>query len=211
MKDYQKETIATYNKIARKYQLKRSEVPLLDEINKFVSLLRGKRVLDAGTGPGRDATILAKRGCEVIGIDASEEFIKLATELEPEVLFINMDILNLRFDNEYFDGVWCCAVLSHFKKEDFPQTISELSRVLKPGGILFTTVKMGIGEGFQLEEEFSNYLRFTSYFSEPEMKTYLEAGNLYVMESYLFNERERFGMKHRNVSFVLNFSQKKAN
>jgi SAM-dependent methyltransferase len=41
-------------------------------------LVPGQRVLDVGCGPGRHALALARRGFDVLGIDASEEFIALA-------------------------------------------------------------------------------------------------------------------------------------
>lgn len=152
--------------------------------------MTGKQVLDAGTGPGRDAEIFAQRGLEVVGIDASVEFIKLAKESVHKVSFATMDIAHLEFENNSFDGVWCCAVLSHFKKEDIPLALSEFNRVLKNNGILFTAVKMGLGEGMTLEHEFSNYPRFIPYFSEEEFTKYLQKANFQVIESYICNERE---------------------
>jgi SAM-dependent methyltransferase len=40
----------------------------------------GMRVLDVGCGPGRHSLALARRGFEVVGVDHSEEFVRLATE-----------------------------------------------------------------------------------------------------------------------------------
>lgn len=209
MKDYQIITISTYNKIARDYQAKRQENAPLAEIDRFQDLMTGKKFLDAGTGPGRDAEIFAQRGFEVVGIDASVELIKLAKESIHKVSFITMDITHLEFANNSFDGVWCCAVLSHFKKEDIPLVLSELNRVLKANGILFTAVKMGLGEGMTLEREFFNYPRFVSYFSEEELTKYLQKANFQVIESYICNERERFGTSYRDIDFIFTFSQKK--
>lgn len=208
MKDYQMKTISTYNKVARYYQGKRKDNAPVTEINRLQHLITGTRILDAGTGPGRDADILAKRGFEVVGIDASVEFIKLAKEHIHEVSFITMDIANLEFENNYFDGIWCCAVLSHFKKEDILLAMLELNRVLKAGGILFAAVKRGIGEGIILDPEFFNNPRFMSYFSEIEFSRYLQQAGFRVIESYIYNERERFGMSYRDIDFVFTFSQK---
>jgi 2-polyprenyl-3-methyl-5-hydroxy-6-metoxy-1,4-benzoquinol methylase len=42
--------------------------------------VRGRRVLDAACGPGIYAEILADRGAEVVGFDASEKMVALAKE-----------------------------------------------------------------------------------------------------------------------------------
>lgn len=211
MREYQADTINTYNKIAREYHVKRKGAAPMQEIEAFIKLLGGKKVLDAGTGPGRDARIIAEKGFDVSGVDLSEEFISLALTEAINVEFIVMDILNLQFETNYFDGIWCCAVLSHFKKEDIPLALFQLNRVLKPGGILFTAVREGSGEEVVLESEFFNYPRFFSYFSGLEFATCLEKSNFEVINYYTYNERERFGRPYRDVNFIFTFSRKKEN
>ena len=41
------------------------------------------RVLDAGCGPGRHALELARRGCDVTGVDVSARFVEIAREGAP--------------------------------------------------------------------------------------------------------------------------------
>jgi len=68
----------------------------------------GMRVLDAGCGPGRHALELARRGIEVVGVDASPDFIALARAEADSlpVAFVHADVRELSYAAE-FDAVIC--------------------------------------------------------------------------------------------------------
>ncbi|MBI3261148.1 class I SAM-dependent methyltransferase [Candidatus Berkelbacteria bacterium] len=102
----------------------------------------GKKWLDAGCGPGRNATELARRGLDVVGVDFSSEAIEQARErfasLGLTATFEVGDLANLRFRNGEFDGVASLQVFSHLPGwEAAKQAFAELSRVLKLGGLFF--------------------------------------------------------------------------
>lgn len=61
-------------------------------ISELLSLRTGMRVLDAPCGEGRISGRLAGRGCEVVGIDASERFLAIARDRYPGVTFEHRDI-----------------------------------------------------------------------------------------------------------------------
>ncbi len=112
-------------------------------------------VLDVGTGPGRDIKFMYSKGIKrVVGLDNSEEFIKILKELEekreiPRNSFVKGDMLDIPFDNETFDIVRQNASLLHIpittKGEMLDKAIQESYRVLKENGILFVSVKKGKG------------------------------------------------------------------
>ena len=62
----------------------------------------GMRVLDVGCGPGRHALSLARRGLDVLGVDHSPDFVRLARDAaEAEGLsaeFLELDVRDLSFD-----------------------------------------------------------------------------------------------------------------
>ena len=101
-------------------------------------------VLDVGTGSGRFAIYLAQRGINVIAVDSSKEMVKIAQKkaqregCQHRIQFIVSDIENLPFKDKSFDGVCSIFVLIHFAYRDY--AVSELSRVLKPGGIMVLDV-----------------------------------------------------------------------
>jgi hypothetical protein len=45
-----------------------------------------------------------------------------------------------------FDGIWACASLLHVPEPELPETLTKLVAALKPGGVLYLSVKHGSGE-----------------------------------------------------------------
>jgi ubiquinone/menaquinone biosynthesis C-methylase UbiE len=103
-------------------------------------LLPGWRVLDAGCGPGTITIGLARKVSPgpVIGIDIEEsQFAKAREQAEQEGLnieFQTANISHLPFGDGYFDAVFSHAVLQHLTDPD--AALTELRRVLKPGGLI---------------------------------------------------------------------------
>ena len=109
------------------------------EIAAFLAPLEGKRVLDVGTGTGRAAIALARRGALVTGVDASAEMLEVATRrareagLDPaasgsgRVTFRRGDAHRLDFPDRSFDAVVCLRVLMH--TPDWRASLRELCRV----------------------------------------------------------------------------------
>jgi 2-polyprenyl-3-methyl-5-hydroxy-6-metoxy-1,4-benzoquinol methylase len=97
----------------------------------------GLRVLDAGCGEGRFARMLAQRGAKVTGIDLSSRMIELAREHERAtplgIDYLVADMADLsQLPGESFDAA--VAYLSLIDVHDYEQAISEVARVLVPGG-----------------------------------------------------------------------------
>jgi ubiquinone/menaquinone biosynthesis C-methylase UbiE len=96
-------------------------------------------VLDAGTGTGRFAIYLAQRGINVVAIDSSRDMVAIARKkaeregYHHQIQFLVADIENLPFQDSSFDGVCSIIVLIHLAERGY--AVSELSRVLKPGGM----------------------------------------------------------------------------
>jgi len=102
------------------------------------------RVLDVGTGRGRFGHWFAERGCQVVGVDLSNEMIEEATRGAAErqladtyqAVKASADDLS-RFADESFDVVLCMELFDHLPELD--SALSEMRRVLAPDGRLFFT------------------------------------------------------------------------
>lgn len=89
----------------------------------------GERILDLGCGDGALTLEIARRGCSVIGVDASEEMVRVARSLGVEARVV--DGATLEFGGE-FDAVFSNAMLHWIKPPE--AVISGVWRALKPGG-----------------------------------------------------------------------------
>lgn len=101
--------------------------------------VKGKRILDAGVGTGRNIPFYPKNRI-VDSIDLSLRMIEKAKE-RAELLgvhprFQEMEISNLRYLSRTFDSVVSTFVLCVLPPEKERATVKELHRVLKAGGIL---------------------------------------------------------------------------
>lgn len=78
----------------------------------------GKSILDAGCAFGRDSAMFHGEGYKVVGIDMSDELLKKAFALSPDIDFKKMGIRDLKFSDNSFDGIRCHATLLHLTDED---------------------------------------------------------------------------------------------
>ena len=91
------------------------------------------RALDAGCGKGRFARIVRERNPEatVCALDLAVAMLRYAS---PELARVAGSLLALPFPDGSFDGVYATESLEH--AVDIEKAVSELCRVLKPGGRL---------------------------------------------------------------------------
>lgn len=106
----------------------------------FANFRDGIHVLDVGSGIGGPArTLAAEYGCQVTGLDLTEEFCRAAemltarVGLAEQVSFRQGNALDMPFDDSAFDAVW--TQFAGMNIEDKPRLYSQIRRVLRNGGI----------------------------------------------------------------------------
>lgn len=111
---------------------------LLDDMVRWLGVLPGMRVLDAGCGAGGMAVAFARQGATVEALDPGEQQ-RVAARRSVEVAGVTHlvsvrdgDVTALRYADAEFDLVWCSRVLHH--APDMLRGTNELVRVLRPGG-----------------------------------------------------------------------------
>src|SRR5262245_47901336 len=110
----------------------------------------GMRVLDVCTGPGMLAGTAVKRGAQVVALDFSGKLIEIAMRNAPGAEFRQGDAQALPFEADSFDSVVCGYGIIHVPEPQ--RALSEMRRVLKPGGFLAVSVWEAAkpGNGFGL-------------------------------------------------------------
>ena len=95
--------------------------------------------LEVGSGGGFMTEEMARMGFATTGVDPSERSVRVAAD---HARASGLDIRygtgvgeSLPFEDRAFGAVFCCDVLEHVR--DLPKVISEISRVLKPGGVFY--------------------------------------------------------------------------
>ncbi|MEN8153884.1 MAG: class I SAM-dependent methyltransferase [Acidobacteriota bacterium] len=110
------------------------------EINFVLEKINGNcSILDLGCGYGRVSIRLADKAEKVVGIDISEDNIKLAKEFcidKKNCKFFTMDAADLKFEDNIFDMVICVQNgISAFKVPSY-KLLEEADRVCKKGGVI---------------------------------------------------------------------------
>jgi len=116
--------------------------------SELLELSKAGRVLDAGCGNGRNSVYLAEKGCEVDAVDTSETALRQLDRLARDrgvygrVHSHNRSLADpLPFPNDHFDLALDSYVFCHFTDNDLKEHYrQEMARVLRPGGLLFSSV-----------------------------------------------------------------------
>jgi SAM-dependent methyltransferase len=96
-------------------------------------------VLEGGCGVGQFVYCLSEAGYESIGIDSAKETVAKVKRAHPTLNVTVMDVRKLEFPDDYFAGYWSLGLIEHFY-EGYEDVLSEMYRVLRPGGYVFVTV-----------------------------------------------------------------------
>lgn len=116
----------------------------------------GERVLDMGCGAGRHAFALYRRGANVVALDMDEKeladvatmFAAMEAEGEAPVgataTAVRGNAYSLPFEDETFDKIVAAEVMEHLPEDSL--AMAELTRVLKPGGVIAVSVPRWLPE-----------------------------------------------------------------
>lgn len=121
-----------------------------------------KSILDLGCGTGRHSIYLAQQGFKVYATDISEMGLEI-TKSKAEKLNLNnieykqLDMRNISFNNNLFDGILCVWTTGHGVLEDFHKNVNEIYRVLKPNGVVVidyvSIYDENYGKGIEIEKD----------------------------------------------------------
>ncbi|XP_052739685.1 ubiquinone biosynthesis O-methyltransferase, mitochondrial-like [Bicyclus anynana] len=172
---------------------------------KFSTCLKGKKILEVGSGAGILSEGLAKYGAEVIGIDSSKVMLELAIDHcsknkrlannKPTYILSTVEDHSMSYPDMY-DAVVVSEVIEHVgQKELF---VESCVRATKPGGKLFiTTPSRTRFAHFTLIFLYENFLKcypkgahqYDSLMTPSELKFMLEMNDCHVedIKGYIYN------------------------
>lgn len=177
-----------------------------------------KDFLDLGCGLGRHTILFAQNDFNVKAFDLSEEAIKRTKEwaesLNLNVDFKQGDMLNLPYEDESVDCIFCRNVISHTDTEGMKQIVLELNRVLRSGGECYLTLGSKESWGFKqdwpivdentkirIEDGPENGIPhfFADYDLIKEIFKDNKIENIEQIEKFYENDEERYSSHHYHV------------
>jgi ubiquinone/menaquinone biosynthesis C-methylase UbiE len=203
-----KDTIAWYNSNAQLYSKNITSHPPIEDINKMISLLpQHTTVLDAGCAAGRDCQVFYDKQINIVGIDISKGLLEEARTNNPQIEFVEGNLLNLPFADTSFGGVYSHASLLHLETvEEVRKALQEYNRVLVPHGILYLYVKKNTtNQKFAIVNDIlSGHDRFFQYFTLEEIDTLIKQAHFEKIE--LYESADPTGRKE--VTWITCFAKK---
>ena len=111
------------------------EGPRLRARDQFITRLPKKtaRLLEIGTGAGRDTGYFVEHGVDTYGIDLSTEQLRHAASRGGLVVLAS--VRSLPFADESFDAAWTMSTLMHVPDTAIVSALAELRRVLSPNAV----------------------------------------------------------------------------
>jgi SAM-dependent methyltransferase len=177
----ERKTAKTYDMVAVEWTQKHMKyVFWKEELEYFYQLLPQGKVLEIGSGSGRDAKELKKYGYDYIGIDISQGLLQEARKNIPEAAFLHYSIYDLHCFRTYFDGFWSVATLLHIPKARIDEALQNIYSSMKPHAIGLISLKEGDGEQFEKE---GNAQRFFAYYKEEEFAEILKKNKFKIIKA----------------------------
>jgi SAM-dependent methyltransferase len=151
-----------------------------------------ERALDAGCGAGAFALAVAPHVGEVVGIDGDAALLAAARERAPvNAAFVEGDVTALPFPYGDFDIAGCLRVLHHVHRPGL--VLSELARVLRPGGRLLLVDQLGSVDPIRaLEIDRFERTRDPSHerlLPDADIRALLDANDLVTLSNEVVTER----------------------
>ncbi|MBI2326711.1 class I SAM-dependent methyltransferase [Candidatus Curtissbacteria bacterium] len=179
----EKQTLDSYNKYGKQWAESHLDFDFWSsELKRFKKYLQSGKILEIGSGGGRDAKELIKAGYEYTGTDISKGLLEAAKKYNPGAKFLLESVYDLEFPKDYFDGFWACAVLLHIPKNRIDKALKRIHRITKSHGIGFVSVKKGRGEMVTIEPP-PDGKRFFAYYSLKEFEETLRKNNFEILYS----------------------------
>lgn len=170
-------TVQAYDAVAAAYAAEAAAMPkwVASEIAAFVTVLGGSgRVLEIGSGGGRDARELEARGISVRCTDIAKGFVDLLRDagFEADVLDpLTDDLADPKRPAIPYDGIWACACLIHVAREDLGKVLRRLAQAARPGAPLHVSVRDRDGEDVQTHGDAAAPRRYVEfYWREPALR-----------------------------------------
>ena len=174
-------TIQYYDNNAEEFARNANTADMKRDYEHFLRYVpNGGSIVDVGCGSGRDLKFFRESGYSASGVDASESMCRVAREYSG-CSVVCCDALSWDPQTEY-DAIWANGSLLHLHTDEIITFLKTKTCHLKPGGIIYFSMKAGIPEGFDEKG------RYFTPFSESILESVLSEGKLKLIERWTEND-----------------------
>jgi len=169
-----KKTIETYDANAKEFEEETKDYLgnyIIQDAELFLKKIKGKNILDIGSGAGRDALFFKEKGFSPVCIDLSKTMVALCKK--KGLITYQMDMEQITFENEMFDGIWAHTSLVHLKKNKIENVLMKIANLLKEKGIFFISMKEGEFEGYLENKNYKQQKMFYSFYTKNKLELLL--------------------------------------
>lgn len=143
-----KQLIDTWSREANNYRAEADKSPdylaHFQTVEEVLGDVRGKKIVDVGSGTGITSGYLASRKAKVHLVDISQTALDFAAKYFKQrklsVVIHKMDAFKMTFPANSFDVAWNGGVIEHFNDEDKIKMLRAMWKIVRPGGKLLITV-----------------------------------------------------------------------
>jgi SAM-dependent methyltransferase len=156
-----------------------------------------KKILIPGAGYGRHTKFFSSNNYEVTSIEISEVAISIAKENDVKSKFILGSVLDMPYNKEIYDAVFCHNLLHLLLEKQRISFIRKCYNQLRYSGFAFFSVfseqEESFGKGSKIEENTfeSKPYRPTHYFTEQDIRQHFNAFS--IIEINIIEEKENHG------------------
>lgn len=164
---------------------------------KLFKKLGVRSILIPGSGYGRNSKLFTDNHLLVQGIEISEVAFEIAKEYNPQAKFINGSVLEMPFNDDIYDAIFCFNTLHLFLRKKREKFLKKCYDQLKNDGFIFFVVfsdkEASFGKGVKLEENtFESKLgRPTHYFSKIDLLEHFKEYK--IIETGILEDQENHG------------------
>jgi SAM-dependent methyltransferase len=149
------------------------------------------RLLDLGCGGGKDAGDLSQRGYRVVGLDRTSSLLSAGRRRYRSLPLVRADLRQLPFRARSFDGLWAAASLMHLPKPVARRILTDLSRLVRPGGLFAATMTYGVKSRMVTDGWVPG--RYFARWKKDELARAVRRAGWSILELNITTNRERKG------------------
>ena len=185
---------------AKRYAEETFSVDMSEQYKKFLPLLREQaRILDLGSGSGRDACYFQKKGYQVTALEPSKNLCREIRKVFSGKIVCS-DIQSYQ-PEQRFVGIWACASLLHLQEKEVLSFFEKINLYLNDNGIIYLSGKNGLPTGEVPDGRY--FLEFTEALKEKILVT----NERMKLEELWYTEdvSGRKGFRWVNMIFMLSY------